>query len=343
MRRAAAGALLCLALASCGGGGGGSSSLPAASGSLPTPTPAPTPTPTAAPAPMADVRGVAVDDANGQPIAGARVIVSENTVIAGPTPPPAASPSWPSATTAPDGSFDVKNVPPSAWTLDFAYVGAGYPRYANAQWVQIFPVDGHAAYHGIWSVAPNGTTDLGSVAIAQPNAQETAWLARVNADRATVGLPAVATPLSFDSVTLQTARYWAQQSASLGFYAHQCPAGTACVPFWLWETQHHSMPSSQNLDYGAVATWTWQNAEGAFMAEIANCPNGGNWQMCPYAENTGHYIDIMSASYWAGVAIAVGKDPTSQSGSTTPYYVQNFSSPSNNVSAIQSLRRSLGL
>jgi hypothetical protein len=281
---------------------------------------------------MPDVRGVAVDETSGQPIAGARVFVSENTVIAGPTPPPAA-----------DGAFDVKGVPLSSWTMDFAYVGAGFPKYANAQWVEIFPADGHAAYHGVWSVAPSGTTDLGAVAIALPSADETAWLARVNADRASVGVPAVATPLSFDSVTLQTARYWAQQMASLGFYAHQCPSGGGCVAFWLWETQHHSMPSSQNIDYGTLGSSTWQDAEGAFMAEIANCPNGGNWQTCPFAENTGHYINLMAASYWAGVTIATGKDPTSQSGSNTSYYVENFSSPSTNVSTIESIRRLLQL
>ncbi|HEV8022244.1 MAG TPA: hypothetical protein VGP41_13310, partial [Candidatus Lustribacter sp.] len=108
--------------------------------------------------------------------------------------------------------------------------------------------------------------------------------------------------------------YWAQQMLLGGFFAHTCPAApTTCIAFTLYETQNGSPPSSQNI-YEQTPNGTWQAAEAAFMAEAANCP-GGDWQTCAFAETTGHYINIMAASNWAGV------------GSAGPYYVENFSTP----------------
>ena len=250
------------------------------------------PRPTAAP----DVYGTIVDDVTGKPIAGAAVSIGSAT-----------------ATTAGDGSFDVANVVPSSWTVDFAYAGAGYPVFANAQWVEIIPTDGHAAFHALRSIAPNGATRLGTLMLALPTAGDNAWLAQINRDRAT-GVPPASAPLILDSITLQTARYWAQQMLLGGFFAHTCPAApTTCVAFTLYETLNGSPPSSQNI-YQQNAGGTWQAAEAAFMAEAANCP-GGNWQTCAYGETTGHYINIMAASNWAGIA------------SAGPYDVENFSSP----------------
>jgi hypothetical protein len=278
-------------LAACGGGGGGVSVAPPAGV-----TPQPLATPTATPA-APDVAGAVVDDTNGKPIAGAAVSVGGAT-----------------ATTGADGTFDVKNVPPSSSTVSFAYVGAGYPVYPNAQWVDVVPADGHAAYHAIHSIAVTGTTNLGTLAIALPSPSDIAWLKQINGDRATRGVPAVNAALTFESVTLQTARYWAGQMESGGFFAHTCPTGApSCSPFWLYETEHGGMPSSQNIDM-QVANGTWQTAEAAFIAEIGNCP-GGDWQTCPFSESTGHYINIMQAANWAAVA------------STGPYFVENFSAP----------------
>jgi uncharacterized protein YkwD len=278
-------------LAGCDSGSGGAA-VPAPSG-----VPTPQATATASTTPAADVAGTAVDDTSGQPIVGASVSVGGAT-----------------ATTGADGSFDVKNVPASSAAVSFAYLGAGYPVYANAQWVEIAANDGHAVFHAIRSIAPSGTTNLGNVAIAQPSATDIAWLAQINSDRATRGVPAVNSPLAFESVTLQTARYWAGEMASLGFFAHTCPSATpSCTEFWLYETQRGGLPSAQNIDL-QPANGSWQAAEGAFMAETANCP-GANWQTCPFAETTGHYINIMEAANWAGV------------GSSGPYFVENFGSP----------------
>jgi hypothetical protein len=327
---------LAVLFASCGGGGGGgSTALPASgAGAIPAgPAASSTPTPTALP----DVAGTAIDDTTGRPIAGAVVYVSGETVIAGATPPAATATPWPSATTAADGSFDVKNVPPSSWTASFAYVGAGYPIYTNAQWIEIFPADGHAAFHALRSIATAGTTTLGNIAIALPSAADSAWLKQIESDRATLGVPPVQSPLVFDSVTLQTARYWAGQMQSGDFFAHTCPAApTTCIQFWLYETQHGSVPSAQNISEQG-SNGSWQAAEGAFMAETANCP-GGNWQTCAYTETTGHYINIMEAANWAGVGSA-----QSAAAPFTQYYAENFSTPAgiSNVESIldRALRR----
>ncbi len=322
--------VLAAALAACGGGGGAGSVPPASgAGTLPD-VGRPTPTP------PADVAGAAVDDTSGQPIAGAAVYVSGQTVIAGATPPAVPSAAWPSATTAADGTFDVKNVPPSTWTASFAYLGAGYPVYTGAQWVDIFPRDGHAAYHAIVSVAAAGTTALGTIAIALPGAGDLAWLNQINSDRAGLGVPAATSPLVFDSVTLQTARYWAAQMESGDFFAHDCPASAStCTAFWLYETQRGSVPSAQNISRQG-AGGSWQAAEAAFMSESANCP-GGNWQTCPSTESTGHYINIMQASNWAGVGTA-----QTVSAPVVQYYAENFSAPGS-ISTIAAARRALSI
>ena len=279
--------------------------------------------------------GRVVDDVTGQPIAGAVVIVSNRTVIAGPTPPAASASPWPMATTDASGSFDVKGLPVSGVDNNFSYVGAGYPDYPHAQWLEIFSPDGHAAYHGIWTVNPTGTTSLGTIMVAMPSAADAAWLAQINSDRMTIGNPVQPGNLTFDSATLETARFWANEMATQGFYAHQCPAtDTMCKAFWLYETQAHSLPSSQNIAFGFANGIA---AEAAFTAEVANCP-GGNWQKCTYAENTGHYINIMSATYWAGVGSVTGLNPNTQSGNTTPFYVEDFVTPMQ-FGSIQSLKR----
>jgi hypothetical protein len=324
---------LAAVFASCGGGGGSGGfsgggaapAPPAASAALGLP---------AAP----DVAGFAVDDTTGRPIAGALVYVSGATAIAGATPPAAPAVPWPSGLTASDGSFDVKNVPPSTWTVNFGYVGAGYPTYEDAQWIEIFSPDGHAAFHALRSIATAGTTNLGNIAIALPSATDLAWLDQINSDRATVGVPRVENPLTFDSITLQTARYWAGQMEAGDFFAHTCPAAVAgCIEFWLFETQRGSVPSAQNISQQGPGG-SWQAAESAFMAETANCP-GADWQTCSYGETTGHYINIMAAAGWAGVGAAQTLVAPS-----AEYYAENFSTPAgiSNTASIRALVRTAG-
>lgn len=311
-------------LAACSGGGAGGNG----GGTAPSaPMAGATPSPAAVPA----ITGTVLDDTTGRPIAGALVYVSGSAVIGGATPPATAA-KLPSATTAADGSFSVSNVPASDWTVSFAYVGTGYPVYANAQWLAIFSPDGHAAFHALRSIALTGTTDLGNIPIALPSTADLAWLAQINADRATLGIPHVTAPLALDSITLQTARYWAGQMASGNFFAHTCPAAPpTCVEFWLYETQRGSLPSAQNISEQG-ASGSWQTAEAAFMAETANCP-GGDWQTCTYGETTGHYVNIMEAANWAGVGMAqTVPTPAIQ------YYAENFSTPSG-LSSIESTSR----
>lgn len=276
-------------------------------------------------------RGVIVDDVTGRPIAGATVIISGTTLVAGATPP--ADISWPSATSAADGSFEVDDVVPTSWTVDFSPAGARYPIYDRVQWIEIFSPDGHAAYHGIWSLNSQGTTDLGRIAIAKPGAADEAWLAQINSDRAKVGIPAATAALSFDSLTLESARYWVKQMASYPFFSHQCPSrDTSCEALSLWQAQHHAWTSSQNI---AWHSFTWATAEQRFMSEMHKCRDG-NWTTCPFSEATGHYINIMSATCWAGVGSAVGR------GDRARYYVENFTSPQQlppNVEHVRTLLR----
>ncbi|MHB8357803.1 MAG: hypothetical protein ACYDDQ_14080, partial [Vulcanimicrobiaceae bacterium] len=61
--------------------------------------------------------------------------------------------------------------------------------------------------------------------------------------------------------------------------------------------------SGQNIAARQPPT-TWQAIESGINAEIRNCP-AGNWQICPYREDTGHVINLLSASHWIGLAVAV--------------------------------------
>ncbi len=216
--------------------------------------------------------------------------------------------------TANDGSFDVTNVAPSTATVDFTYLGAGYPAYPDAQWVDIVPTDGHAAYHAIRSIATTGTTNLGSIAIALPSATDIAWLARINDDRATLGVPPVNAPLIFESITLQTARYWGGANANRRFFLTRLPVRAFGVHRLLALCHAARRYAVVAKHRSAAGRRTWQAAQSAFMAETANCP-GANWQTCTYSEATGHYINIMQAANWAGV------------GAAGPDYVENFSTP----------------
>lgn len=317
---------LAAVLSACGGGGGssGGGSLPPAGGSggsggtsTATPSASPTATPTPVASPQA--QGRLVDDSTGAAIAGATVVIS-TTQYNGATPPPGPVPE---STTAPNGTFTVSGIPPSTNTIDWSYYGAGYPTYQNAEYVDVFGTDGHAAYHGVFSVAPTGTTQIGTIQIAMPSATDNAWLAGINNDRANIGVPAVTTPLIFDSIMLEAARRWAGYMATNGWYAHACPTSGSYAPCegtWLWETLNHGIPTAENIGY---ADPSWSDFESQVMAEKANCPNG-NWQTCTYSESTGHYINEMSATMWAGVGSALGEDPSTHTGSNTPYYDTEF-------------------
>jgi hypothetical protein len=274
------------------------------------------------------VTGVVVDDATGAPVGGATVVVSGTTPVAGATPPPADAATFPSTTTRADGWFAVTGVAPTSWSVDFGTLGPGHPRIAHAQWIEVFPRDRHAAYHAVRTVAPAGVTDVGVVALAQPSAADDAWLARINGDRRARD-PAAA-PLIFDSVTLQTARYWARLMATHAFFDHYCPAELSdCISFWKFETERGSPPSAQNLAYGFA---DWRGAQSGFMGEVARCPQPDGWERCAFDEKTGHFVNIMRASNWAGVAVAFGPPLADDAHAgdapkSAAYFAENFATP----------------
>jgi hypothetical protein len=112
----AAGILLCAAVAACGGGGGGATTAP--------PTSEPTATPPASKTITAS--GIVVDDANGSPLSGVRVVLMP-WAPCGPTPAPASItpeadgcptplPS-PQSTSNAQGKFTLGNVPNGHYLL----------------------------------------------------------------------------------------------------------------------------------------------------------------------------------------------------------------------------------
>jgi hypothetical protein len=204
-------------------------------------------------------------------------------------------------------------------------VDAAIPPTKSAQWVEIFPRrgDGHVAYHGLWSV-PQASIGLGTIALIVPTRHERAWLAILNRDRASVGVPSRKAPLVFDDIALLAARRWARYMARNGWYGHGCPSsGTyaPCISTWEWEVRNHGYPSAQNIVY---RFGSWVEAQRAFMAGKLHCPGRGDWQTCAYSEETGHYINAMAAGTWVGLAEAVGKDPALPLSTQTHYYDQEF-------------------
>ncbi len=162
----------------------------------------------------------------------------------------------------------------------------------------------------------NGANALPTLLMAAVTADEAAWLARVNSDRAANG----AAPVVFDESLLESARYWSNFMARTGYFAHcvpasACTAGDTATP----------PPSAQAFDAnpgtrdayfgGAIGWWgeniaagftTWSDAESAFMAEKSLCP-GASYSSCSFGETTGHFLNIVDPTFiWTGLAEARG-------------------------------------
>jgi hypothetical protein len=330
-RRLAASAVMAIALSACSGDGIGNGYAPRGaqaqnergatrSGSL---------------------SGRVVDGVSGKGIAGATVVVSPEA-FPGATPPPQAL-DVPRATTNATGYFRVRDLQRGAlrkWS--WKYVSASLPVIQHPQWVEVWANDGgaHAVYHGFQTVRYRAANDVGTVTLLDPTADELAWAKRVGYDRAHVGVPTVTVPLHFDNVSLAAGRRWAAYMAANKWFAHQCPppnTGYApCVETWAWEIANHGLPSAEDVAAGFA---DWRKAESSFMAERANCPHA-DWKTCPYAETTGHYINIMAATAWLGL----GEASTS---SGYPFWDMEFTGPagvmSSNGRAYEALMKSRAL
>lgn len=291
-----------VALAACGGGPSGTT------GPIP---PAPTPTPHASPLSAA---GHVYDLDNGQPLAGATVVIA-TTLYTGATPPPGV----PAATTAADGSYTLT---PTTLGPNYVYVYA-----AN-----------HATLHQTLELNTVATT-VRDLKVTTPTAAETAWLALINADRAAYGHGAG--PLIFDESALEAGRYWAAFMATNGYYAH-------CIPYTACSGLATSNPPSYQpyddnpsdryahffgIDYpyeniGALYLGTFADDENQITSERNNCP-GGIASGCPSSETTGHWINLVDPTrVWAGVGIANnGQTFNPIYGPNLNYFVQELVTP----------------
>lgn len=232
----------------------------------------------------------------GSPIAGARVYVGLQ-IVAGSTPPPAVPAGFVSAVTDANGAFRITNGPTGAVAIS---IFAGAPHTA--------------ALHADLTLA-GGTNAVGPYYLSVPSAAETAWLAQTNVDRAAYGAP----PLGLDEAALEAARYWAAFMQRNGYFAHcipasACEAGDTTAPpasygpqdvdpdhrFWY----EHGFSGAQEGENIAAGFPNWESVDAAFMAERSACPNGQAVN-CPFTEATGHFLNIIDASYsWAGFGIA---------------------------------------
>ncbi len=240
------------------------------------------------------VVGVVVDYRTHRPIAGAVVVISpQRSADMSPVDGSGAQ----TTVTGADGSFAVTNLARSFGPLSF-----GGARYADPEFVAVYPPrgSGYVGFHGIVEVAPGTESSMKRIALVAPSAGDYRWLAGVNGLRARFAK----SPLHFDSGLIVAAQHWANYMASRGIYQHHCPTALAgCQTARQYEIAGGMLLSGQNIAARQPPT-TWQAIESGINAEIRNCP-AGNWQICPYREDTGHVINLLSASHWIGLAVAV--------------------------------------
>lgn len=155
----------------------------------------------------------------------------------------------------------------------------------------------YATLHRTVTVASGGV-ELGVLKVAALSADEQAWVADINTQRATVSVP-----ISFGNLVVDE---YAEEQAR----AEAAAIAGATEPYddateELFVANYFASPGAI---YGASGVADLVGSAGAFltadaqwMAEKTNCP-GGNWQTCTFAANTGHYINVSSTeNVWIGV------------------------------------------
>lgn len=229
------------------------------------------------------ISGTVAEFTSGAPIAGATVTIGSlpsSSTCAGWT--GCGSPLSPVATPTTDanGSFSANLASTGSYMLTIG-------KDANPTSAQTY-----AILHRSISVSAN--LNLGTLKIAKLSSDETAWIARLNSDRATIAIPATGAVV-VDEYAEEQARQW----------AIDVDAGTTPFTdagFAPYQAAYGAKPGSIGSAGGALAVSdTWQDAETAWFAEKANCP-GGDWRTCTFASNTGHYINLAQDSVvWAGL------------------------------------------
>jgi hypothetical protein len=139
---------------------------------------------------------------------------------------------------------------------------------------------------------------------------EVAWVADVNHVRTTISYPRSFADMLVDQYAQIEARAWAANVA-----AGKTAFGDA--PYAPYQNAYSHQPGEL---YGAAAVLAlmpgpgeYKLADQAWMAEKSNCPNG-DWQTCPFRDNTGHYMNISNTdNVWIGVGESANAEgPTLQ-------------------------------
>jgi uncharacterized protein YkwD len=222
--------------------------------------------------------GQVLDRDTGAPLAGVRVLIG-TALVAGARSPAELPRDVEAVTTGIDGAFAF----------------AGIPR-ARRLFVEVLPADGHFPLHTHIDAPPSYAV----YRVSHPTPQESAWLAKLNGDRAELGL----NPLIFDELAEETARYRALEMALSGIFEHR-------DAFSYYEGLGGAYPpglSSAAENIGVIeAPSTWLEAQHAFMLSVEH-----------------HRAIVNPKAVWAGVGLARdGKPPATWNG-PVDYYAQLF-------------------
>lgn len=331
-----------LLVAACSGGGGGSSPAPGGApatlapvqvasppsvGATPAPTAPPSSTATATPTPAPaasplSISGKVVNRDTAATLPGAVVYVSHKLQTTD-TAPMAAPADGGEVTTAADGTY--------AMTLPAQ--GA----YPSTFFVNVYS-PGKVTVHNELTVTANGVNQIRVLALTTLTADEANWLTLINQDRAKYGRSVVYT----DETTQEIARGGVPREGSLP--AH-LPDGRRDVP----RQERIRGEPVRNVRADGREPRRDQSGEHVqsrrdrVMAEAANCPQPANPDTCPFAENTGHFINIENQSVvWFGMAEAFGGlDYQPNSTAKLDYYVQELSLPSKSGFTVNSKFRTV--
>ncbi|MHB8702891.1 MAG: carboxypeptidase-like regulatory domain-containing protein [Candidatus Tyrphobacter sp.] len=280
-------------LAACGGGGGGSSSgsgVVPGGGSTSTPgsTATPTPVATATPSTYA-VSGTVTDFNLGTAVSGATVtfgsIATTNTCTGLSQ---CGTPVAPlkTTTTSATGAFSISGLANGTYYLQIA-------NDANPTVTQTYTILNR-------SITVNGAAlALGTVHITALTAQQTAWIATENNDRATLAVPATL-PVVVDEYAQEDAQLLANATVADVTGGTQCSNGGDCEVEYAG--QYTSYPgaigaagatSGQGLNPSSDYTGT----QAGWWSEGAGCaPTPYDWETCTPYISAGHFINLSQDS-----------------------------------------------
>jgi hypothetical protein len=182
----------------------------------------------------------------------------------------------------------------------------------------MFTIGSNSAYatiHRSLTVA-QGSNALGVLKVAALSSDEQAWLVDLNNRRATVSVPASFGNLKIDEFAEEEAR---AEAASVAAGTNPYADSTEGI----FGTIYDNTPG---VYFGVSGVSDLQNApsafvaaDAAFYAEMANCPAGGDWQTCPLAENTGHYM-VLSDTRDVWIGLGESATPMVPSGQWPGFY-----------------------